>query len=105
MPTPYYKQWLERNPDYFSSYYKKNCKKMDNYHKDYVAKNEESLKEYYKTWKSKRDDKTNEPKMGRTRVRQLRIERELKELKKKSEAFKASLSEATVSLSEANNIL
>ena len=99
MPTPYYKQWLEKNQDYFSSYYKRNYQKMNDYHKDYVAKNETALKEYYKIWKSKSNCNPDKPKMGCTRVKQLRINKKLEELKKKSEAFKASLSEATVSLS------
>jgi len=66
----YLKQWRLQHPDYYKEYYIKNKEKLNNYHDEWVKNNKETNKKYHKKYY---------------------IEKKLKDMNKKVEAFKASL--------------
>jgi hypothetical protein len=71
----YLKEWKLKNPNYFKEYYIKNKEKLNNYHDEWIKKNNETNRKYQRDYH-----------------RKYYIEKRLKEMNKKVEAFKLSLS-------------
>jgi hypothetical protein len=106
----YINRWKKQNPQYFKEYRKLNKQKMDAYHTAWVAKNKEWVKKYQRErlQRIKNEppkiepldetvetvvnvDNKTKPILSKTKLKQIRIGKELDKLKKKAELFKASL--------------
>lgn len=99
----YIQKWRKQNPDYFKEYRKLNFEKLNAYHKNWVQENKEWIRKYQRErlQRLKKPIITEKPAtppppivkpvLSKTRLKQIKIGKELEKIKKKAELFKLSL--------------
>ena len=86
--SEYMKNWKLKNPTYFKDYGIENREKLTAYHDEWVKNNLDEVKQYQRTYY---EEWRLNNKTSKTKLKQKKIENDLKKLKEKADKFKASL--------------